>query len=77
MTEEAFYRANELAKEINELQSLITTLNLSTEEKIYSLCTCRLREILSVAHLDKYMCEKFVAIVEEEIAKKESEFASL
>ena len=77
MTEEAFYRANELATEINELQSLITTLNLSTEEKIYSLCVCRLRDILSVAHLDKYMCEKFVAIVEEEIAKKESEFANL
>lgn len=77
MTEEAFYRANELATEINELQALITTLNLSTEEKILSLCTCRMQDILSVAHLDKYLCEKFVAIVEEEIAKREAEFDSL
>lgn len=77
MTKEAFNRANELAMEINELQSLITTLKLSTEEGIVSLCSCRMRDILSVAHLDKYMCEKFVAIVEEEIAKKESEFANL
>ena len=77
MTKKAFDRANELAIEINELQALITTLKLSTEEKTLSLCSCRMRDILSVAHLDKYMCEKFVAIVEEEIAKKEAEFENL
>lgn len=77
MTDEVFYRANELAMEINELQSLITTLKLSTEEETLSLCTCRMRDILSVAHLDKYLCEKFVAVVKEEISKKEAEFDSL
>lgn len=77
MTKKAFDRANELVVEIAELRSLTTTLKNSAASENISLCSCRMRDILTVAHLNEDVCEKFVAIVEEEIAKKEAEFDSL
>lgn len=88
MTAETFEKAEELRREIRDLQNVIDVLKDSTADKISRLCAVEVdsfdyfddetvNAIVSTAHLSESMRDKLIEVVQDELHRKETEFETL
>jgi hypothetical protein len=87
MTTETFEKAEELRREISDMQDVIDVLKDSTTDKTNRLCAIEvdgfaysedgIEAILSSANLSESMRDKLIDVVQEELNHKKSEFESL